>query len=177
MEGFDINRIAKEFGNYHRSLPTKVGAWAVEFYKESFRRQGYINKNFERWNARKRGDKKRSGRAILTDTGTLRRSIRVVYKGRDYVVIGSNMPYAKIHNEGGTIHMPTRKRKIRFERSKGRFRFAKKASKNVIAEAMTASKAYTVDMPKRQFMGESQFLERRIEMRITHDLERMFGVR
>jgi len=176
MESLDFGKIAKQFTNYHRLLPAKVGAIAVDFYKQSFRRQGYIDKAYKRWDERKKTDKRRKGRAIMVDTGTLRRSIRVSYKGRDYVVIGSNMPYAKIHNEGGIISHPGTKRTLNFRRDKKGMRFAKSTATNIVAQAKVEGKPYTIKIPQRQFMGASQFLERRIEAIITHDLKKMFGV-
>jgi phage gpG-like protein len=45
------------------------------------------------WFSRARGDK------VLTDTGTLRRSIGIAY-GKDYAIVGTNIEYAEKHQEG-----------------------------------------------------------------------------
>ncbi len=57
--------------------------------------------------SRKRKDKKRPGRAILMNRGRLRNSIRGTIQG-DTIVFGTDVPYAKIHNEGGTIQRHAR---------------------------------------------------------------------
>lgn len=53
---------------------------------------------------------------ILLKSGTLRSSIRVLKKGQNRRMVGSNLPYASVHNFGGTIQrsgysikMPQRK--------------------------------------------------------------------
>lgn len=48
------------------------------------------------WFNRSRGDK------VLTDTGTLRRSLGIAY-GPDYAIVGTNLSYAKKHQDGDGV--------------------------------------------------------------------------
>lgn len=77
-----------------------MGNEALNHFKDSFPNQGFTNESTEKWKPRKRPDRKRPGRAILIDTGRLRRSLRY-YRAKKYTAgIASNVPYANRHNEG-----------------------------------------------------------------------------
>ena len=80
-----------------------IGNEAKVFFVNSFRLQGFEDRSVQKWTPRKKQDKKRSGRAILVDSGDLRRSIirEPVNKSQLSVKISTDLPYAKIHNEGG----------------------------------------------------------------------------
>lgn len=86
---------------------TTMGVEAKNHFVGSFRNQGFTDNTLRRWKPRKReisgfGVSKRHGgsRAILVKSGDLRRSIRIVNKTINKVVIGSDLPYAQIHNDG-----------------------------------------------------------------------------
>ena len=79
-----------------RGLPKILGNEAVNFYKGTFKKQGWTSKTFEGWQPRKVPD---VGRAILVQSGDLRRSI-VKTVGRKKVVISTNVKYAEKHNSG-----------------------------------------------------------------------------
>jgi phage gpG-like protein len=51
--------------------------------------------------------KVKDGRRTLVKTSRMRSSIRELKRGRNYVQIGSDVPYSKYHNEG-TNHIPKR---------------------------------------------------------------------
>lgn len=79
-------------------------------FDRNFEREAFFN---EKWVRRKFNDDE--SRGLLTREGTLRRSIKdgVSVTGHDSVVFTSSVPYATIHNEGGTITV-TRKMKKYF---------------------------------------------------------------
>ncbi|MBR0253933.1 MAG: phage virion morphogenesis protein [Synergistaceae bacterium] len=54
----------------------------------------------EKWKPLKHPSKKKGKRKILTDTGTLRRSINFK-ANHDSAVVGSNLKYAAVHQFGG----------------------------------------------------------------------------
>jgi phage virion morphogenesis protein len=83
-----------------RTLPRKVGNLAVVRFQGNFKRQGFGE---QPWQPRKppgRKLRRSDRRAILVKSGRLRRSIRVVRTGSNSVVIGSDVEYAAVHNEG-----------------------------------------------------------------------------
>jgi phage gpG-like protein len=88
-----INRIKKQ-------VPEIAATLAVNWFKDSFRRQGFTDTGFRKWQKRKPGAKRNRGRAILVDTGRLRRSIRKKKVTYRQTVIGTSVPYAAFHNEG-----------------------------------------------------------------------------
>jgi phage gpG-like protein len=135
------------------SLPKVFGNEAVNFSHERFRTQSWLDNNAEPWKQRNKNVKRNKGRALLIDTGRLRRSIRIISTSENKVVIGTDVPYARIHNYGGNITRRARSETfIRNRNKKGRFK-----------RGITAGRGFTfkggvINMPKRQFIGRSQAL-------------------
>lgn len=71
---------------------------ALDEFDRNFEREAFFN---DKWARRKYNDDE--SRGLLIKTGNLRRSITGRITDRDSVVIETTQPYAKIHNEGGTI--------------------------------------------------------------------------
>lgn len=69
----------------------------VAEFSLNFIRQGFFS---ESWKRRKYQTE--DSRGILTKTGDLRKAIRAEIEGNKIVFL-NEMPYAKIHNEGGKI--------------------------------------------------------------------------
>lgn len=96
------------------SLPTILANECVNFFKGSFKRQGWLDSGIMPWKPRKKSD---PGRAILVKSGDLRKSVFVEAATWKTVRISSNLPYSAIHNEGGmgkafgkhSFQMPKRK--------------------------------------------------------------------
>ena len=87
-----------------------MGTDAKNHFVKSFRNQGFEDASIEKWQPRK-GEimssgiakvrkKDKSSRAILVKTGDLRRSIKVLNKSYRSITLGSDLPYAQIHNDG-----------------------------------------------------------------------------
>ncbi|HRO76509.1 MAG TPA: phage virion morphogenesis protein [Crocinitomicaceae bacterium] len=137
-----------------KRMPKMVAKEAVRFSKERFQQQNWIGDTTEQWKKRKPSwsteSAKRSRRNILTDTGRLRRSIRTVSESSDKVTIGTDVPYAQIHNSGGRF---TAKQNVKAHtRKRNGKEYTVKAHKRTIH----------VNMPKRQFIGNSQYLTKRL---------------
>ena len=94
--------------NLRRDIPQGTSTLAVGWFRESFRRQGFTDTGFRRWKKRKPSAKRNKGRAILTDTGRLKRSIRKERVTLRQTRIVSKLPYSARHNEG-LDGMPERK--------------------------------------------------------------------
>lgn len=114
-----------------------------------------FDRNFERkaffsgapWQPTKRPVSRGS---LLVRTSAMRNSIKPTIQGES-LVYSSSKPYTGIHNEGGTINMPARKQVIHFNK-KGRFN---KNNKKASYAQKASVGAYTVKMPKRQFIGDA----------------------
>ncbi|WP_165026791.1 phage virion morphogenesis protein [Dysgonomonas sp. ZJ279] len=113
-------------------------------FDENFERKGFFS---QKWKPTKRPNPRGS---LMERTNYLRKSISSVTDNRAYqVVFKSSAPYASVHNEGGTINMPARKQVLHFNK-KGRFN--KNDERASYAQKANVG-AYTIDMPKRQFIG------------------------
>jgi phage gpG-like protein len=117
-----------------------------------------IVKNFEAggrptpWKKSKRTIKE--GGITLTKTRRLANSI-TSKAGRDSVDIGTNAIQARIHNLGGEIKHPARERVLHFsQKTRGQMSggdlFAKRSKARYAMKV--SGKAYTITMPKREFM-------------------------
>lgn len=147
------------------TLPVILGAKIRNFSMDAFRKQGWTDNGFERWKPRKKKDE---GRAILVKRGKLKRSIKVRRANWTRVVVGSyGVDYAQIHNEGGQISKGASSSVLAFKsfkrwKNKGKTMFAKNNSKASFAQKVNIG-AHSINMPKRQFLGRSQRLERELK--------------
>lgn len=159
----NFNEIVKEYQKFRRTLPRVIGQEAVKFAKDNFRRQGFQDNPFQKWKKRKPGAERNKGRAILVDSGRLKRSVRVTRIVGNLIYIGSNVPYAKIHNEGGRITGQARVRRH---------------TRRTRTGARTTVRAHTrrmdVRMPQRKFIGASTELNRRVNRAIRLKLLKAF---
>ena len=171
-----IKLLTKQVRGALLRAPLLAGNEAVNFTLDNFKRQGFLGNTFEPWKTRKVGwvKDKRKGRAILVDTGRLRRSIRITKLNQDSVTIGSDVKYARAHNEGASIGVIQsvkafkRNRTYLDEVSAPRAK-KQKWERSVIGQSNV--KAHTrrinVRIPKRQFIGNSPYLNARIKRVIS----------
>lgn len=142
--------LAQELKQLQRDAPRYIGDLAVNHFNENFQREGFVDDTLQPWPPREKD--KDEGRAILFKTGQLRKSIRVVRKSSQEVVIGSDIKYAKVHNEGGIIQVKAHMRKS-------------KTGKEL------PIRAYMYKAQQRKFMGESKQLTRQIEQYFDSRIE------
>ena len=125
---------------------------ATEYYKESFRKKAF---NGNPWKEAK--VPKRTG-SLLIDSGALLNSIRPSEISSRRVVISAGndkVEYAQVHNEGysGPVTVPAHSRRTR----KGK--------------AEVKEHIRQVNIPQRQFLGESAELNDKIHERIEKYIE------
>lgn len=127
---FNFKKKMREFEQMKRDAPRVVGNMAKNHYLEGFQKGGFIDNTLDPWKKRKEGAPRNSGRAILVDTGALRRSIRVTSASFRRIVIASvGLKYASRHNQG------------------------------------------LDGMPKRQFIGESRALTKKIKQYLKREIK------
>ena len=139
-----------------KDLMSYAEVTALNFFKDRFYEQGWMGNGFEPWPSRKTGS---DGRALLTNTGNLRDSIRVLERKPLALTFGTSEPYAAIHNTGGII-------KVRVtERSRKFFWYMYKSTGQAHWKwmALTKKTELQIKIPKRQFIGESPYLTTQIE--------------
>ncbi|MBR8705878.1 phage virion morphogenesis protein [Bacteroides pyogenes] len=176
---------------YNDILPVKVGAIAKRHFQDNFRKGGFVDGGLTPWPVTRRqqsGGKSAASRygPLLSSRTHLMRSVRDV-PGRARTTIVSDLPYSRIHNEGGTIEThPNVTPRMR------RFAWAKffeaggggKKETEVPAEALKWKKlALTrkakldirVYIPQRKFIGASRELEERISEKIINETRKVLG--
>lgn len=195
-----------DFFNKMKSLVKDANTHArVEgknFFIQSFNRQGFLDENLKAWDKKQFND---SAGAVLIQTGALKRGIYSRSQGMERVIFGvdANIPYAKIHNEGGEI-IVTAKMKRYFwylymqitgskkegaagGQFKGKYQYKRDGSKRnnklnrelgskaEFYKAMACKKVGSViHIPKRQFLGESATLLREFDNWVIAEIERRF---
>jgi len=137
-----------------KKAPRIIANEALGFSLDRFREQAWHDRHREPWPDRKVD----TGKALLNFSSHLVKSIRVVSVSDKIVIIGTYVPYAQIHNEGGETH-PTVTEKMR----KFAWYMTKKDAKNADkwkALALTKKNKLTVKIKKRQFLGNSEKFNR-----------------
>lgn len=162
-------------------LPTIIGNEAVNYSLDAFNAQAWEGSS---WQARK--SKKDEGRAILVKSGTLRRSIRIISSSASSVTVGTDVIYARVHNDGLEISRAARSetfarpRYAKGPKSKmfggmGAFRKMTTAEKSSAPTKGQSYKAYNYKMPQRQFIGNTPELRERIKAAVIKELKLTIG--
>lgn len=157
-------------------LPYKIGTIMVNFSKDRFIAQNWVDEGYQMWPRRKM-NKRNRGRAILVKTGRLRRSIRIISVSRNYVTIGSDVPYAQAHNEGFTGSVSVRQHKRRRTGKAEVFSIKSRKKKNVkvdLGDLYVKSHSRQMSLPQRQFMGPSRMLSNRLTREIEKEIQKAF---
>ena len=166
----DIARLRKAIND----TPRVVGIEAVFFFTDTFRKQGFYDNGLNKWPGRKDTGTKSTGRGLLMKTGRLRRSIRMIRLVTNGVHIGSDVPYARAHNEGfeDTVNVSEHTRR-RYQKTTtyGSFQgTAQKRRKQTVHHLKSVSQVQThtsnMKIPKRQFIGNSDWLNRKIALQL-----------
>lgn len=167
----DFTRLRKQYYTLYTRASKHVGSIAVKHMQLNFRLQGWTPGNITLpWKNRKKREGRKK-RAILIKSGALRRSIRTLDSGLGFVKIGTNMPYSKIHNEGGTIKtVQTIKAHTRREHTR-----KSGTKRRVVKESKVVSHTRKVNttIPKRQFIGPSPKVLRDGEKWILTEIDKL----
>lgn len=99
-KGFNFPQKRKEIEQLRANMPRIIANEALNHFLEGFRKGGGQT-DAGRWPARKRTARRNEGRALLVDTGALRRDVRARLITLNRIVLGtSRIVYARRHNEG-----------------------------------------------------------------------------
>lgn len=173
-----LEKDAAKIDRFLRGAPRVMGQLAVREFVGSFRRQAFIDGAgvTKAWPKRKKADKK--GRSILVKSGRLRRSIRVVSQESDSVTVGTDVPYAQLHNEGGilkatqSIRAHRRRRYDTDEVSAPGARKAKYVRTHIgTSDVKAHSRQLSTTMPQRQFMGANRPLNDEVLNYLKHGVD------
>lgn len=173
----DFTRKLDALLNTSKKLPTEIASIAEKFSKDRFREQAWLDETKHKWKPRKvqRGRTGKRSQTLLVDTGRLKTSVRKIKVTPEQVIIGTNVPYAEIHNEGGEINktVNVKSHDIKSHRRKAYTRNRNGRAERIKAQTIKTYrvKAHTRKMnlkiPSRRFIGSSYTLARRIELHVT----------
>lgn len=132
-------------------------------FDRNFEREAFFN---ERWARRKHNDDQ--SRGLLVGDGVLRRSIKPEIMNSS-VIFSSDVPYAAIHNEGGTITVTSKMKRYFWYRYLLLNRSKLKRKKQVLTDEEEFYKCMALKkvgskivIPKRQFIGTHPEVEKLI---------------
>lgn len=154
-----IRELEKRFANVITRLPVIAGNEVVNFALDNFKRQGFLADSFQPWKQRKMptkwGQNTKGGKALLVKSGRLRRSIRITQISTQSVTVGSDVPYAKTHNEGLRI---------------GQIQTVKSFSRRNGQTVKGHQRRINQNIPARPFLKESQYLTAKLKRVLTAEI-------
>nr|DAJ35632.1 MAG TPA: tail morphogenesis protein [Caudoviricetes sp.] len=179
-------------------LPRKVGIIAVQHFKQNFRDSGFTDGGLRPWKKSQRELRGGMGASARYKTLTSARnhlmSSTQAHIGRGEVSIENPVPYAVIHNEGGTIvsnptitpkmrkyawamvyKLSRRKKGRKGKRTGGSQEAIPEEAKRWMALALTKKTKLKIraKMPKRQFIGESRELMQKVSKEVNDSIQRI----
>jgi phage gpG-like protein len=188
---FDLDKVVRRLHERKAKLMTELEAVSTTHFVNSWRVQGWVDNGLHPWlevQRRKPGTaaynsarKSARTRAILVQSGALRRGFYTRIKRLDIIQIANSLPYAKVHNEGfeGTVSV---KGHDRWMKSKGDYAgtgvysVKTRKEKRVQLQYKQSIKGHSrkMNIPQRQFMGHSVELQKKQEQVIDNTIKYCF---
>lgn len=148
----------------------EIGEDAIRFIADNFASESWRGAVTKKWDERQKKDKG-PRRAILYDKGFLSRSFKQ-HNGTNTVTISTDIPYARAHNEGETISIPSRSVILNYRGKKGgKLALTAVRTETQQRKVKTIRRAqtgdYSISMPERRFMGPSPVYDRMAQKTIV----------
>ena len=157
-------KLAAELPNIERRIAHDIIAVEAEqFHAKNFKDEGFTDVSLEKWPASKKPDKNPARKAILVQSSTLKGH---AIKGRAHgnqVDFIFPLDYEKLHNEGGEVAITEKSRRF--------FWFKYKETNDVFWKNLALTKKSSITMPKRQFVGQSAYLDKKIKEKAQRYLD------
>lgn len=171
-------------------LPRKVGVVAANHFKQNFRDGGFTDGGVKQWKRTKRQDGNTTDAKYSPLTSRRNHLMRSIQSETSpgQVTISNPVPYAAVHNEGGTINThPTITKRMRrmawakvyaLSGVKGKGKLPKdlpSGAKMWKALALTKKTKLniTARIPRRQFIGDSRELTAKINKMLGESIEKI----
>jgi phage gpG-like protein len=156
----------------------ELGQIAVNFFQDRFRAQAWTDRSAKKWAKRKNPDKRnrKKNRAILIKSGRLRNSIHVKSSSLHDVVISTPVKYAAVHNFGfrGVQYIRPHHRKVNGRVLQSNIKTRRTSTRKVqVGRVQVKGHARRVNIPQRQFMGNSFVLSRKFDKAIFRRLDKI----
>ena len=169
---FGFQRILNNVEKLKRSLPIKLANSTQNFFVDSWRKQGWDDGGLKAWKPRMKETKKTMGRAILVRSGKLRRAVGQSIRSAtfDKIQLVVALPYAKVHNDGGTVTVQEHSRATFTKTTTSQFIGLRQNKKGQLRESIKRTtifirgedqsvRSHDRTMPQRRFMGDSRTLQ------------------
>ena len=191
MDPKEFSKLTQKFSReletfVRRTAPVIVGRLAENHFRDNFRQGGFVDRELRPW-PRTRRQQSGAGTAesqygpLLSSRKHLMSSVE--HTTYDYgALVYNRVPYAPIHNWGGTTHPTVTPRMRRY--AWWRYYAAGGGKKNGTGKtaggeeaeqwkrlALTKKKKITVRIPQRQFLGTSARLEETIRKELENEVE------
>lgn len=167
-------------------LPRLLATDALEFFRQGIAEQKDVDG--QPYAPRTFNTRKRAGRALLIQSGALRRSLRIIRLTKRSALLGSSLPYAQIHNEGGQVPITPNMRKFfwsqyyqnatkvkkRKDGQKSNAKGSQQADREANMWKALALKKSPIKIPKRHFIGRSKRIEDLLKDTIKRELDKIF---
>lgn len=149
-----------------RDLQSDAEIQGMDFIHHNFYTEGWHGSSFEAWEPKKQSNSFQ----LLRATNYLFNSINVASSSTERVVWEAHAPYAQIHNEGGVLNIPIT------ERSRKYFWMLFKVTGQEKWKwmALTKKQRFTVKMPKRQYMGDSELFTKQWDTHVSNEITNRF---
>lgn len=163
------------------TLPRKAAVIAKNHFRQNFRDAGFHDGGLHPWKKTRRQEMGDKRTPLTSQRNHLMSSIDTIATPGQVIVVNP-VPYAAIHNDGGTIHShPTITPKMRkmawakvyalsgVKKGEKLPKELPKLAEKWRALALTKKEKLniTIDMPKRQFIGNSRELSQKLHKIIT----------
>jgi len=169
QSGKNLIEVQKDFEAFNSRFPKFVGKIAVDFFKQSFKSEGFSgDSGIDKWQKTKDTSRRTRKGKTLVKTGRLKRSIKVTKKRPGFVVVGTSLPYAIVHNEGLTVKATA---KIGRHRRRA---YTRKGAPIAASTVQAHKRNVHFKMPKRQFMGNSKIPNKRITSQTVKQITKLF---
>lgn len=145
-------------------LLTGIKVELAEEFDRNFARKAFFSRL---WKPRRNTDAKGS---LMMISGHLRRSLRAAVRGQN-VVFSSSLPYASIHNEGGTIKVTAKMKKYfwhKYLQAAGSIKTLKSGKRSTSQRSLRAGReaemwkamalmkvGSKITIPERRFIGDA----------------------
>lgn len=168
----ELTRVCNNIERVIHRIPNEAAVMAVRFSKERFVKKNWIDKKEHPWTK----TKKRKG-STLIKSGRLKQSIHKIHVGANYAIVGTDVPYARAHNDGGTSNgtetvrthdRGSHKRKTHKTRSGQRI----KATTVRAHVVKSHQRKYKRTFIQRKFIGQSQYLTNQLGGMIQSEIQK-----
>lgn len=179
---YSFKNVAANYARLKPRITRELADVAVNFFKDSFKRQGWRDKDLQKWKPRAANAPRNNGRAILVNRGHLRNSIITAEASTSKAVIKAPVPYAIAHNEGftGTVQVKEHYRAVNKKVSvkSSSLKTGKTTSRTMMlntGKRKVSAHTRKMNLPQRQFMGDSEVMFKKMDAVLIKAIDQIFN--